>query len=110
MLKQEDGPPIDLFHRSTDAVKGAIRKWVRVILLKGVSDKCSADNPRRKDMVGISKQVNLAVTRSLLRAKESPRPSTISNCWCRLLLARIVQRTDCMLQGCAKGMRVKWMG
>ena len=71
VLRQENGPPIDLFHRSTAAIKGAIRRWVRVTILEGLSLQCNGKESRRKDMVGISGQVNVAATRSLLGLKRA---------------------------------------
>ena len=72
ILKQEDGPPIDLFHRSGEAVKNAVRRWVRNTILGQLAEQCSGEEPRRKDMVGLCKQVNITATRSLLRTKTSP--------------------------------------
>mgnify|MGYP006879122140 FL=1 len=71
-LQRDDGPPIDLFHRSQEAVKSAIREWVRITILEQLSVQCEGENPRRKDMAGISKHINATATKSLMRIKESP--------------------------------------
>ena len=70
LLQQEEGPHIDLFHRSAVAVKDVLRRWIRVAILDGLAIQCQGENPRRKDMVGLSRQVNIIATRSLLNAKK----------------------------------------
>ena len=42
-LQQEDGPQIDLFHRSAEVVKDAIRRWVRTTILGGLAKQCRGE-------------------------------------------------------------------
>ena len=72
MLSQDGGPTTDLFHRSKETVKNAVRVWARTTILGKLATQCSRTDPRRKDMAGLHKHINVTATRSLLNTKSSP--------------------------------------
>ena len=67
-----EGPKIDLLHRSKKVVGSLLASWVRHAILKNLSDETQGDNPRRKDMAGISPATDRLTTSSLFRTKKSP--------------------------------------
>ena len=72
ILKGPEGPEIDLLHQSKKAVGSLLAIWVRHAILKQLEEDTQGEDPRRKDMVGISASSDRATATSLFRTKKSP--------------------------------------
>ena len=91
LLNQKDSYELDLFHRSGQAVKDALRVWVRNVIVGGLAEQCAQEQPRRKDMVGLSRHINAAASRAMLGVKNSPLDGITVTHYRQLLMSLLAE-------------------
>ena len=87
MMHPPTGPPFDLLHGSKKAVSDAARKWVRRAILDELVQSNNGSKPRRKDMLGLSADIDVRATQSTMRIKSSPVDGISKTLFQHLLLS-----------------------
>ena len=114
IMKPTLGPAMDILHHSKEAVKIFLENALRHKILLGLTKELEGDQPRRKDMVGLTPIADRRATLSLCRAKKSPIKDLPLGMFRRILVsiisgsvrardrlkaARLVQSDQCETDG-----------
>ena len=65
-------PSVDLLKTSTKVIKSELKKWTRSAILTKLASDVNKPEPRRKDLVGISSDVDIRTTMAMSKVKSSP--------------------------------------